>query len=75
MQDPSVADVLRRHAERLMAVPGVVGTAEGRHGGRARVLVLVERRTAAILAAIPDELEGVRVEIVETGAPEAFDRP
>jgi hypothetical protein len=75
MQDPSVADVLRRHAERLMAVPGVVGTAEGEHGGRACVLVLVGRRTAAILAAIPDELEGVRVEIIETGAPEAFDRP
>ena len=58
-----------------MAVPGVVGTAEGEHGGRACVLVLVARRTSAILTAVPHDLDGVPVEIVETGAPEAFDRP
>jgi hypothetical protein len=75
MQGPSVADILRRYAVQLMAVPGVVGTAEGTHGGRPCVLVLVGCRTAATDAAVPHELEGIPVQVVETGAPEAFDRP
>ena len=74
MGNPSVADVLRRHAERLMAMPGVVGTAEGIRGGRSCVLVLTGRRTSATDAAVPSELEGIPVWIVETGTPEAFER-
>jgi hypothetical protein len=75
MRDPSVTDVLRRHAERLMAIPGVVGTAEGTRGGRPCVLVLTKRRTSAMDTAVPGELGGIPVSIVETGTPEAFERP
>jgi hypothetical protein len=39
------------------------------------VLVLVSHRTSATDTAIPQELEGVPLRIVETGMPEAFERP
>jgi hypothetical protein len=54
-----------------MSVPGVVGTAEGECGGRPCVLVLVERLTPSLRKAIPSELEGVPVEIRESGRIEA----
>jgi len=64
---PAVNQVLQRHSDRLMAVPGVVGTAEGSCGGRPCILVLVERSTPALRKEIPSEIEGVPVEIRETG--------
>lgn len=65
---PSVSEVLGRHTDRLMSVSGVVGTAEGSCGSRPCILVLVERATPALRKAIPSELEGIPVEIRETGS-------
>jgi hypothetical protein len=75
MPDLSIADVLQRHSERLLAHPGVIGTAEGMWKGRPCVLVLVGPGTSATHTAIPTELEGIPLRIVETGTPEAFERP
>jgi hypothetical protein len=69
----TVAQVLERHTTRLMSVPGVVGTAEGECAGKPCILVLVERMTPPLRQAIPADLEGVRVEIRETGRIEARD--
>lgn len=66
-----VAQVLQRHTPRLMSISGVVGTAEGECAGRPCILVLVERMTPALRQAIPDQLEGIPVEIRETGRIEA----
>jgi hypothetical protein len=66
-----VAQVLERHTARLMSVSGVVGTAQGDCASRPCILVLVERITPALRQAIPNELEGVPVEIRETGRIEA----
>jgi hypothetical protein len=68
---PTVAQVLDRHTPRLRSVAGVVGTAEGRCAGKPCILVLVERLTAALRQAIPSELEGIPVEVKETGRIEA----
>ena len=68
---PDITQVLQRHTARLMSVSGVVGTAQGDCAGRPCILVLVERMTPALRQAIPDELEGVPVEIRETGRIEA----
>ena len=65
VQHDSVAQVLARHTERLMALPGVVGTAESTCGGRPCILVLVARKTP--------ELEGIPVEVRETGPIRALD--
>jgi hypothetical protein len=71
---PEPDEVIRRHAGRLLAVPGVVGLAEGTMGDRACVLVLVTSRTPEVAAGIPQLLEGLPTLIVETGTPEAFER-
>lgn len=68
----TVAQVLERHTERLMAVKGVVGTAEGECDGHPCILVLVERATAALKQAIPPKLEEIPVEIRETGRIDAY---
>jgi hypothetical protein len=68
---PTVTQVLGRHTARLMSVTGVVGTAEGECAGQPCILVLVERVTPALRQAIPSELEGVPVEVRETGRVEA----
>jgi hypothetical protein len=67
----NVSQVLERHTDSLMKISGVVGTAEGSCAGRPCILVLVERLTPAVQAAIPSQLEGVSVEIRESGAIEA----
>ena len=66
--------MIRRHADRLLAVPGVVGLAEGTMDDRPCVLVLVISRTTEIAAGIPQLLEGLPTRIVETGTPEAIER-
>ena len=68
---PPIAQVLEGHTARLMSVAGVVGTAEGECAGKPCILVLVERLTPALRQAIPSELEGIPVEIRETGPIEA----
>ena len=73
MQHDTVAQVLGRHSERLMALPGVIGTAESECGGRPCILVLVVRRTPELELLIPSELEGIPVEIRETGPIRALD--
>ena len=70
MPHPSIADVLRLHSPRLLALPGVIGTAEGTYEGRPCVLVLMGPETSATRATIPTELEGIPLRFVETGTPE-----
>lgn len=50
-----------------MAIPGVVGTGIGLCDGEPCIKVLVTRRTAEIVEAIPEEVQGHRVEIEMTG--------
>ena len=57
--------VQNRHTDRLLAIPGVVGTATGlRSDGSLAIKVLTE---AAGVAGIPTDLEGVPVEVEVTG--------
>jgi hypothetical protein len=67
----TVTEVLQRHTEHLMSLDGVVGTAEGECAGRPCILVLVERLTPALRRSLPSELEGIPVEVRETGRIEA----
>jgi hypothetical protein len=69
-----LSEVVRRHTEQLMALPTVVGVAEGLSVGRPCVVVLVESRSAAATAGIPHLLDGFRTQVVETGAPKALQR-
>ncbi|HZA93284.1 MAG TPA: hypothetical protein VE420_11710 [Gemmatimonadales bacterium] len=71
MPSPTLNTILERHTPRLMSLPGVVGTAEGQCAGKPCILVLVEQLTLGLRQAIPSELEGIPVEIRETGRIEA----
>lgn len=63
----TIGEVLARHADSLMAVPGVVGVGQGEVNGRPSVQVLVIEETAELRRLLPASLEGYPVQIVETG--------
>jgi len=68
-----IHQVLQKHAEALMSIPGVCGTAVGEQAGRPCIRVFVVRRTDALDARLPDELEGFPVVVSETGPLRALD--
>lgn len=59
--------VIERHASELLDIPGVVGVAHGEQEGQSVVQILVEHRTAELVAKLPRALEGYRVVVVESG--------
>ena len=63
----SVAEVKRRHETRLMKIRGVVGVGIGKKDGRDCIRIYVESDHPKILAAMPQALEEVLVEIVVSG--------
>jgi hypothetical protein len=63
----NIEDVLARHTEALMAIPGVVGTGQGLQDDRPCILVFVKEKTADLERAIPSRLEGYPVRIEEVG--------
>ena len=62
-----IADVLREHTTSLMALPGVVGTAQGEQDGSPCIMVLVVELTDDLKNQLPKELDGYLVVISETG--------
>ena len=72
-----VADVRNRHEAALLAYPNVVGVSEGiktkgaKPTGEHCIIVLVERRIPVAElernAILPAEIEGILVDVVETG--------
>ncbi len=57
----SIDEVLAAHADSLMALPGVVGTAIALCDGERCIKVLLADSTPATKARIPPRLEGYRV--------------
>ncbi len=64
---PTISDVLKRHTDSLMAVPGVVGVGRGEKNGAPTVYVMVERMTDSLRRALPDSIEGYAVDVKVTG--------
>ena len=62
------ARVIERHADSLMAIPGVVGVYEGQTRGRTVIRVMLVARVDSTLRRIPRLLDGYPVE-VEVGGP------
>lgn len=72
--DPAAADAVRRvkerHETKLLGIPGVVGVGVGLSdtvGAQPVIKVYVKKATAQLRRTLPPSLEGVDVEIVETG--------
>jgi hypothetical protein len=68
----TIEAVLGRHAGALLAVPGVVGVAQGRSDGRPCLVVYVVAKTAELTQKIPAVLEGYPVVIEVTGEIQAL---
>lgn len=67
MAGKTIEAVLKEHTDRLMSLPGVVGTAIGVCEGTPCIKVLVVEKTPQLVNEIPQKLEGYPVVIEETG--------
>jgi len=69
----TIETALDQHTDRLMSLPGVVGTAIGECRGKPCIQVLVLKKTPDLSRSIPPTLEGFPVVIIETGEIRALD--
>jgi hypothetical protein len=68
MTASDISQVIKDHADQIMAIPGVVGIASGlTNDAIPFILVLVIKDTAELRKHIPEQLEGHPVIIDETG--------
>jgi hypothetical protein len=73
MPTKTIEQVQEAHTDRLMSIPGVVGTALGEADGKPCIKVLVSQKTAEIEKGVPKELEGYPVVVEVTGEFRALD--
>ncbi|HUP01534.1 MAG TPA: hypothetical protein VM737_08445, partial [Gemmatimonadota bacterium] len=62
-----IEEVLADHTAEWMAVPGVVGTGIGTCDGDRCIVIFVREPTPEVVERIPEEIEGHRIRIEETG--------
>ena len=67
MAKSTIAEILKRHADELMSVPGVVGVAEGESQGKPCIKVFVLARNSRLLRRLPATLGGYALEVEESG--------
>lgn len=68
MNKPSLKEVISRHSDEIMSVPGVVGIYEGEtKEGKRCIKVMAEDDTTGLSKKIPKSLEGYPVIIEVTG--------
>ena len=67
MVEKTIEAVLKEHNDRLMSLPGVVGTAIGECQGKPCIKVMVVKRSPELVKKVPPRLEGFPVAIEETG--------
>ena len=68
MPNRSLEEVLQEHTDSLMAMSGVVGTAQGLCDGEPCIRVFVINKSDELMTQIPPEIEGYPVDVQETGA-------
>ena len=73
MTEKSIESVLDAHSPALMAHPEVVGTGVGLCDGSPCIKVFVIARSAELQRRIGAEIEGYRVDLVETGPIKALE--
>lgn len=67
MAAKSIEEVLKEHTGELIAMPGVVGTAQGQCNKEPCIKVFVIKKTPELNQKIPDILDGYPIVIEETG--------
>jgi len=67
VQKKSIESVLKEQTPSLMALLGVVGTAQGKYRGKPCIKVFIAKKSPELLGQIPPLLSGYRVIVEETG--------
>ncbi len=67
MPEKTIEEVLKEHTNKLMSIPGVVGTAEGLCDDQPCIKVFVIKKTPELEQKISPVLDGYTVEVEETG--------
>ena len=67
MPEKTIQQVLIDHTDSLMALPGVVGIAQGECSGQPCIRVFAAKKTAELLKLVPKVIEGYEVAVDETG--------
>lgn len=68
----NIEQVLDRHHDRLMAVPGVTGLGIGDKDGKPAIVIMVRELTSDLKARLPEALEGHSVVVEQSGEIVAF---
>lgn len=63
----TITTVFEEHRDHIMSLPGVVGMGVGDCSGSPCIRVFVTEKTDAVLSRIPEDLDGYKVEVVESG--------
>jgi hypothetical protein len=63
----SATDIKRRHEERLLQIPRVVGVAVGTKEGRDCIIVFTDADPDEIRSVVPRTLDDMEVEVVHSG--------
>jgi hypothetical protein len=63
----TITEVLKKHTDTWMKIPGVIGTGEGRKNHKPAIMVFVEKRSKSIEHQIPASVDGYSVVFQETG--------
>lgn len=63
----SATEIKRRHEERLLRIPRVVGVAVGQKDGLECIFVFTDADPEEIRSAVPRRLDDVEVEVVRSG--------
>ena len=67
MPNRSLEEVLQEHTDSLMAMSGVVGTAQGLCDGEPCIRVFVIKKSDELMGQIPPMIEGYPIDVQETG--------
>ena len=67
MPAKTIEDVLKQQTDRLMSLPGVVGTAQGLFEGKPCIKVYIAEKTPELEQQIPNVLSGYPVVVEATG--------
>lgn len=66
MSNDKIKGVVKKYADKLMAMPGVIGVAEGESEGRPCIIVFVVDKNSESLKHLPQNIEGYLLKLEGT---------
>ena len=63
----TITEVLEKHTDKWMEIPGVIGTGEGKSDDKPCITILMANNYETIKKKIPKTVEGYKVVFQETG--------